>query len=325
MATVGGEPFDAPAPAPEAAAEEETAAAREERLQALTASSAAAAAQAGGGGAEQLPAAEALKGEGNQLFKAGEYSTAVQAYQVAISLFSAQAVLVPEVKTLVVTLSSNAAEALLRLGMYQDAKDHAESALKLDAQHAKSQVRQRRAAMAVDMAASGAGAVASGAVTKEELARAVSAMVTLRREDASMPERSLCTSVNGRQDDRLFEVMGMLTPSVYQVIADIVKEELRELPGRLKARKIQEAFEFKLPSFRCQGARWFLHCELCCFVLPRQAWDSISSTQKHVGVCLMNRKQGCLTSALLSTNLRAIEGRHMQYINALMHIITSSS
>ena len=125
---------------------------------------------------------------GNQLFKAGEYSTAVQAYQVAISLFSAQAVLVPEVsflcvssvftpfspfyssftlfnptatlppftfapfltsppphlisqvKDLVVTLSSNAAEALLRLGMWQDAKDHAGSALKLDAGHAKSLV-----------------------------------------------------------------------------------------------------------------------------------------------------------------------------------------
>jgi hypothetical protein len=61
----------------------------------------------------------------------------------------------------------------------------------------------------------------------------------------------------GKQDDRLFEVMAGLTPSVYQVLADIVKEELRELPGRLKSRQIQA---------------------------------------------------GCLTSALLATNLRAIEG-----------------
>lgn len=76
-----------------------------------------------------------------------------------------------------------------------------------------------------------------------------------------MPERSLCTSVDGKQDDRLFEVMAVLTPSVYQVLAEIVTEELRELPGRLKASKIQ---------------------------------------------------QGCLTSALLATNLRAIEGQYGQ-------------
>lgn len=243
-----------------AAAGKETASAREERLRALT-GAAAKGAQGGGGGAEQLPAAESLKGEGNQLFKVGEHSTAAQTYQLAISLFSPEAVLDPDVKSLVVILHSNAAEALLRLGAWKDAQGHAENALKLDAEHNKSLGRAKRAAMAVDMEASGDAAVLNGTATKEEMKRAVSAMVTLRREDAPMSERALCTQVNGRQDDRVFEVMTLLTPSVYQVLAEIVSEELRELPERLTARTAQ---------------------------------------------------RGCLTSALLTTNLRATEGRYGQ-------------
>lgn len=92
--------------------------------------------------------AGARKAEGNDAFKAKDYSLAETKYADALRAcgrFAADAVL----KEMSVVLNSNRAEALLQLGRFDEAQKAARSALTADPAHAKSKQRLQRAVDAV--------------------------------------------------------------------------------------------------------------------------------------------------------------------------------
>ena len=180
--------------------------------------------------------ATALKGRGNDDFRAGRFAEARKLYSKALQLVCPDGPedddLAPH--DLVLALRSNSAECALRLNDWEAAHAFATAALQLDARHEKSQARLQRAQLALDMLRS---VPEPQRCTQAELRRAVSSMLTLRSREASLHDRALCTSVDGVQSDKLFDIMALLTPSVYSVMADIVDEELNELPVRLRKQR----------------------------------------------------------------------------------------
>ena len=65
----------------------------------------------------------------------------------------------------------------------------------------------------------------------------MSGLLKLRNRDAPLHERALFTAVDGVQDDSLFDIMASLKPSVYEVMSEIVDEEIDELPTRLRKQR----------------------------------------------------------------------------------------
>jgi hypothetical protein len=190
-------------------------------------------------------AASELKGRGNDAFRAGRFAEAVKLYGEALALIDAacskattsgESISAKGLKELAVILHSNSAECSLRLDDWEAAHAAAMAALGLDPEHTKSKARAQRAQLALDMLAS-LQSQEPPVCSEPELRRAVIALQTLRNQGAPLHERALCTSVNGMQDDSLFDTMALLKPSVYDVMCEIVAEEVDELPARLRKQR----------------------------------------------------------------------------------------
>ena len=197
-------------------------------------------------------AAGALKGRGNDAFRAGRFGEAIRLYGEALAAIPQADKLAGELKELTVVLHSNSAECALRLDDWESAHAAATAALALDSEHAKSAVRLQRAQLALDMLAS-LPSREPPVCTEHKLRMAVSGLLKLRNSDVPLPDRALCTNVEGAQDDDLFDVMALLKPSVYDVMCEIVTEEIDELPARLRQQRKARTVPIAgcLPSALC--------------------------------------------------------------------------
>ena len=98
----------------------------------------------------EIAEANSAKDSGNALFKEGKWSEANQEYNRALRVFSERNGKGAEQRAVKATISSNKAEALLKLERWDDALKWANKAIELDETNGKARFRKARALTELD-------------------------------------------------------------------------------------------------------------------------------------------------------------------------------